>query len=110
MSAPREEDRNSQEDKNLSQEAGIGALAGILQGIQTSLADLSAATKRQSDAFQSLHEDLLLRDDSSDRHKDTDSGKTSMVDPTRVVTVLLASSSDHIISYHTSLFTLGFLE
>ena len=60
MSAFREEERNSQEDKNSSQEVGIGTLAGILQGIQTSLADLSAATKSQSAAFQSLHEDLLL--------------------------------------------------
>ena len=61
MSASREEERNLQEDKNSSQEVGIGALAGILQGIQTSLADLSAATKSQSAAFQSLHEDLLLK-------------------------------------------------
>ena len=83
MSAPREEERNSQEDKNLSHEAGIGALTGILQGIHTSLADLSATTKSQPAAFQSLHEDLLLREDSSDEHKDTDSGETSTVDPTR---------------------------
>ena len=34
MSATREGERNSQEDKNSSQEAGIGTLAGILQGIQ----------------------------------------------------------------------------
>ena len=94
MSAPREEERNSQEDKNSSPEGGLGSLAGILQGIQTSLADLSAATKSQSAAFQSLHDDLLLREDSSDEHKDNDSGETSTVDPTRVVTALLASSSD----------------
>ena len=43
MSAPRKEEKILQEDKNLLQEAGIGALAGILQGIQTSLADLSAS-------------------------------------------------------------------
>ena len=91
MSASREDERNSQEDKNSSQEVGIGALAGILQGIQTSLADLSAATKSQSAAFQSLHEDLL-REDSSEEHKDNDSGETSTVDPTNVVTALLASS------------------
>ena len=93
MSASREEERNSQEDKNSSQEAGIGTLAGILQGIQTSLADLSAATKSQSAAFQSPHEGLLLREDSSDEHKDNDSEETCTVDPTRVVTALLASSS-----------------
>ena len=91
MSASREDERNSQEDKNSSQEVGIGALAGILQGIQ---ADLSAATKSQSAAFQSLHEDLLLREDSSEEHKDNDSGETSTVDPTNVVTALLASSGD----------------
>ena len=73
-----------------------------MQGIQTSLADLSAATKSQSDAFQSLHEDLLLREDSSDKHKDTNSGKTSTVDPTRVMTVLLASSSDGVNSRTTA--------
>ena len=94
MSASREDERNSQEDKNSSQEVGIGALAGILQGIQTSLADLSAATKSQSAAFQSLHEDLLLREDSSEEHKDNDSGETGTVDPTNVVTALLASSGD----------------
>ena len=47
MSASREEEINFQEDKNSSQEARIGTLAGILQGIQTSLADLSVATKSQ---------------------------------------------------------------
>ena len=102
MSAPREEERNSQEDKNSSPEGGIGTLAGILLGIQTSLADLSAATKSQSAAFQSLHEDLLLREDSSDEHKDNDSGETSTVDPTRVVTALLASSSDGVNSQTTT--------
>ena len=77
-------------------------MAGILQGIQTSLADLSAATKSQSAAFQSLHEDLLLREDSGDEHKDNDSGETSTVDPTRVVTALLASSSDGVNSQTTT--------
>ena len=102
MSAFREEERNSQEDKNSSQEVGIGTLAGILQGIQTSLADLSAATKSQSAAFQSLHEDLLLHEDSSDEHKDNDSGETSTVDPTRVLTALLASSRDGLNSQPTT--------
>ena len=73
-----------------------------MQGIQTSLADLSAATKSQSAAFQSLHEDLLLREDSSDEHKDNDSGETSTVDPIRVVTALLASSSDGVNSQTTT--------
>ena len=102
MSAFREEERNSQEDKNSSQEVGIGTLAGIFQGILTSLADLSAATKSQSAAFESLHEDLLLHEDSSDEQKDSDSGKTSTVDPTRVVTALLASSSDGVNSQPTT--------
>lgn len=102
MSAFREEERNSQEDKNSSQEVGIGTLGGIFQGILISLADLSAATKSQSADFESLHEDLLLHEDSSDEHKDSDSGKTSTVDPTRVVTALLASSSDGVNSQPTT--------
>ena len=81
---------NSQKDENLSQEAGIGALAGILQGIQTSLANLSSATKSHLAAFQSLHEEILLRQDSSDDYKDNDSVGTSRVDRTRVMTALLA--------------------
>ena len=80
MSASRKKERNRREDKNSSQEAGIGLFVGILQGIQTSLADLSAPTKSQSAAFQSLHEDLLLREDSSDEHKDNDSGETTIMD------------------------------
>ena len=40
--------------------------------------------------------------DSSDEHKDSDSGKTSTVDPTRVVTALLASSSDGVNSQPTT--------
>ena len=77
-------------------------MTGILQGIQTSLADLSAATKSQSAAFQSLHEDLLIREDSSDEHKDNDSGETSTVDPTHVVTAPLAPSSDGVNSQPTT--------
>ena len=79
MSALREEERDSQEDKNSSREAGVGSLAGILQGIQTSPADLSAATKSQSAAFQSLHEDLLLHEDSSDEHKEKLARLTQLV-------------------------------
>ena len=44
-SALREEERDSQEDKNSSREAGVGSLTGILQGIQTSPADLSAVRR-----------------------------------------------------------------
>ena len=102
MPASYEEERNLEEDKNSLQEAGIGTLAGILQGIHTSLTELSAATKSQSAAFQSLHEDLLLSEDSSDEHKDNDSGETSTVDPTRAVTALLASSSDGVNSQTTT--------
>ena len=87
---------------NSQPQAGIGTLAAILQGIQTSLADLSAATKSQSAAFQSLHEDLLLHEDSNDEHKDNDSRETSTVDPTHVVTALLASSSDGVNSQPTT--------
>lgn len=66
MSFQREEDRNTQENTVLSQDSGIGSLAGILAGIQTSLADLSAASKTQTAAFQALHEDLLVQEDTGD--------------------------------------------
>ena len=71
------------------QETGIGALAGILQGIQTMLADLSASSKAQAAAFQCIQQDILLRDDSNDDDDDT---ANSTVDPTCVVSALLDSS------------------
>ena len=60
MSTQREEDTNIEENTVLSQDLGIGALAGILRGIQTSLADLTAASRTQTAAFETLHEDFLL--------------------------------------------------
>ena len=69
---------------------GIGALARILQGIQTTLADLSASSKAQMAAFQCIQEDILLRDVSND--DDEDDTANSTVDPTGVVLALLDSS------------------
>ena len=89
MSLQREEDRNTQENTVLSQDSGIGSLAGILAGIQTSLADLSAASKTQTAAFQALHEDLLVQEDTGDLETEGNDGASHTVDPNCVVTALL---------------------
>ena len=94
MSFQREEDRNTQENTVLSQDSGIGSLAGILAGIQTSLADLSAASKTQAAAFQALHEDLLVQEDTGDLETEGNDGASHTVDPNCVVTALLDSSED----------------
>lgn len=94
MSFQREEDRNTQENTVLSQDSGIGSLAGILAGIQTSLADLSAASKTQTAAFQALHEDLLVQEDTGDLETEGNDGASHTVDPNCVVTALLDSSED----------------
>ena len=62
MSTSNGERHESSGNAEFSHETGIGALAGILQGIQTMLADLSASSKAQTAAFQSIQEDILLRD------------------------------------------------
>ena len=93
MSFQREEDRNTQENTVLSQDSGIGSLAGILAGIQTSLADLSAASKSQTAAFQALHEDLLVQEDTGEETEGND-GASHTVDPNCVVTALLDSSEN----------------
>ena len=93
MSTQREEATNIEENMVLSQDLGIGALAGILRGIQTSLADLAAASRTQTAAFETLHEDFLLQDDTGDENNESD-GSSRTVDPTRVVSDLLDSSSD----------------
>ena len=67
MSTQRE-DTNIEENTVLSQDLGIGALAGILWGIQTSLADLTAVST-QTKAFETIHEDFLLQDDTGDEHE-----------------------------------------
>ena len=78
----------------LSQDSGIGSLAGILAGIQTSLADLSAASKTQTAAFQALYEDLLVQEDTGDLETEGNDGASHTVDPNCVVTALLDSSED----------------
>ena len=91
MSMGREEERNSSEEAVGSQESGIGSLAGILQGIQRTLADLSEASKSQSEAFQTLHEDLILQSD-PDNDGEQNTGDDITVDPTSVVQDLLDTS------------------
>ncbi len=87
MSTSNGERQESSGNAEFSHETGIGALAGILQGIQTTLADLSASSKAQTAAFQSIQEDILLRD-----ADDEDDTAHSTVDPTCVVSALLDSS------------------
>jgi hypothetical protein len=94
MSFQREEDRNTQENTVLSQDSGIGSLAGILAGIQTLLADLSAASKTQTAAFQALHEDLLIQEDTGDLETEGNDSASHTVDPNCVVTALLDSRED----------------
>ena len=77
------ETQETTDNPGFSQETGIGALAGILQGIQTMLADLSASSKAQTADFQCIQQDILLRDDSND--DDEDDTANSAVDPTCVV-------------------------
>ena len=93
MSFQREEDRNTQENTVLSQDSCIDSLAEILPGIQTSLPDLSAASKTQTAAFQALHEDLLAQEDTGEETEGND-GASHTVDPNCVVTALLDSSED----------------
>ena len=71
MSSSGERARNSSEeeillaeDAILSAEDSSPGLAGILQDIQKSLVSLAQASKDLSTAFQNLHDDLLLRQDS----------------------------------------------
>ena len=84
------ETQETTDNPGFLQETGIGALAGILQGIQTMLADLSASSKAQTAAFQCIQQDILLRDVSND--DDEDDTANSTVDPTCVVSALLDSS------------------
>ena len=90
MSSSDGETQETTDNPGISQETSIGALAGILQGIQTTLADLSASSKAQTAAFQCIQEDILLRDVSND--DDEDDTANSTVDPTGVVSALLDSS------------------
>ena len=72
MSTQREEDTNIEENTVLSQDLGIGALVAILRGIQTSLADLTAASTTQTEAFETLQKDFLLQDDTGDENNESD--------------------------------------
>ena len=69
MSTQRE-DTNIEENTVLLQDLAIGALAGILRGIQTSLPDFTAASRTQTAAFETLHEDFLLQDDTGDENNE----------------------------------------
>ena len=60
MSSSDGETQETTDNPGFSQETAIGALAGILQGIQTTLADLSTLPKAQTAAFQCIQEDILL--------------------------------------------------
>jgi hypothetical protein len=95
MSFQREEDRNTQENTVLSQDSRIGSLAGILAGIQTSFKQGSfCKLKTQTAAFQALHEDLLVQEDTGDLETEGKDGASHTVDPNCVVTALLDSSED----------------
>ena len=84
MSTSNRERQEYSGNAEFSHETGICALAGILQGIQTTLADLFASSKAQTAAFQSIQEDILPRD-----AYDEDDTAHSTVDPTCVVSGLL---------------------
>ena len=75
------------EDVVLSTEGTSFGSAEILQSIQSSLVDLAKASKDQSTAFQNLHEDILLRQDSDVATEQ--GGETDTVDPTNIVNALL---------------------
>ena len=84
---PAEEEILLAEDAVLSTKDTSFGLAGILQSIQSSLVDLATASKDQSTAFENLHEDLLLRQDSDMATEQ--GGETNTVNPTNVVNTLL---------------------
>ena len=89
---PSEEEILLAEDAVLSTEGTSFGLAGILQSIQSSLVDLAKASKDQSTAFQNLHEDILLRQDSDVATEQ--GGETDTVDPTNAVNALLTSDGN----------------
>ena len=68
-------------------------MVGILRGIQTSLADLTAASRTQTEAFETLHEEFLLQDGTGDENNESDSPSRT-VDPSHVVSDLLNSNSN----------------
>ena len=95
MSSSGERARNSSEEEILLAEHAIlsaedssPGLAGILQDIQKSLVNLAQASKDLSTAFQNLHEDLLLRQDSDLTIEQGDETGTDTVKPTNVKALL----------------------
>ena len=97
MSSSGDRARNSSEEILLAEDAILSAedsspgLAGILQDIQKSFVNLVQASKDLLTAFQNLHEDFLLRQDSDLIIEQGDEMGTDTVDPTNVVKALLGS-------------------
>ena len=77
-------------------ENGSTKMAGVLLSLQSSLKQLVQASKAQTEAFNNLREDILLKPDPNEEDKDIITNETpNLLDLTTATNQLLDASSGH---------------
>ncbi|CAB4015535.1 Hypothetical predicted protein [Paramuricea clavata] len=73
-------------------------MAGILQGLQSTLKELTQASRSQIETLSSIREDLLLQPDATDQDERSGSGTENDLNISSIVANLLESSTEHEVS------------
>jgi hypothetical protein len=70
-------------------------MAGILQGLQSTLKELTQASRSQTETLSSIREDLLLQSDATDQDERSGNGTENDLNVSSIVANLLDSSTEH---------------
>ena len=70
-------------------------MAGILQGLQSTLKELTQASRSQTETLSSIREDLLLQSDATDLDERSGNDTENDLNVSSIVANLLDSSPEH---------------
>jgi hypothetical protein len=83
------------EAEGLEAQSSEDKMAGILQGLQSTLKELTQASRSQTETLSSIREDLLLQSDATDQDERSGNDTENDLNVSSIVANLLDSSTEH---------------
>ena len=85
----------SDEAEGLEAQSSEDKMAGILQGLQSTLKEFTQASRSQTETLSSIREDFLLQPDATDQDERSGNGTENDLNVSSIVANLLESSTEH---------------
>ena len=83
------------EAEGLEAQSSEDKMAGILQGLQSTLKELTQASRSKTETLSSIREDLLLQSDATDQDERSGNDTENDLNVSSIVANLLDSSTEH---------------